>query len=147
MTLKASGPETGGQFGLIEQELPPGFAPPPHVHHREDEAFYLLDGEGAFFCGDRSWNATAGTFLFFPKGIEHGFRIDGETPARLPQWNFPAGLERMFMEAGEPVVDSTQPAVPPADVDRLVALLSHYGVALRPTPAGDERSPRRSASR
>ena len=52
MTLKAASAETSGLFSVIEQVLPPHFATPLHVHHAEDEAFYILQGEFTFFCGD-----------------------------------------------------------------------------------------------
>lgn len=50
MTVKASGAESGGAFSLIEVQYPPGFAPPLHLHHHEDESFYVLDGEVTFTC-------------------------------------------------------------------------------------------------
>src|SRR5919108_2655239 len=68
MTLLATGQETGGTFGLIEQALPPGFGPPPHVHHGEDEAFYILEGGLTFTCGGRAPRAGGGGVLFSPPG-------------------------------------------------------------------------------
>ncbi|HET8632477.1 MAG TPA: quercetin 2,3-dioxygenase [Thermomicrobiales bacterium] len=136
MTFKATAAETGGAFGLIEQVLPPGFAPPPHVHHAEDEAFYLLEGEGIFFCGDRTWRARPGTFVYFPRGIVHGFRIEGATPARLLQLTAPAGLEQMFVEAGEPAPALTLPPAGPPRVEKLLALAPKYRFAF----AGPEES-------
>src|ERR1700674_4071280 len=73
MQLKAGGKETGGAFGLIEQVLPAGFRPPPHVHTREDEGFYIIEGRLAFSCGDRRLEAGPGSFVFLPRGIEHTF--------------------------------------------------------------------------
>lgn len=133
MILKATGAATGGAFGLIEQVLPPGFAPPPHIHHAEDEAFYLLEGEGEFFCGDQCWSAKPGTFLFFPRGIVHGFRIGGTMPARLLQLNSPAGVERMFIEAGEPITASTAETPPPPVIERVITKAEHYRIAFAGT--------------
>jgi quercetin dioxygenase-like cupin family protein len=82
MTLKATGATTGHAFGLIEQVLPAGFAPPLHVHHGEDEAFYILEGHLTFTCGERTWEAPAGTFVFLPRDMVHGFRVAGDQPAR-----------------------------------------------------------------
>ena len=64
MTLKATGEQTNGAYGLIEQVLQPGFASPLHVHHREDEAFYLLEGEAIFTCGDQTMKASSRIVYF-----------------------------------------------------------------------------------
>jgi quercetin dioxygenase-like cupin family protein len=129
MVIKATGKETSGAFGLIEQVLPPNFAPPPHIHHAEDEAFYLLEGEGDFFCGETSWHAKPGTFIFFPRGIVHGFRIGQSGPARLLQLNSPAGVERMFIEVGDPVTASTAELPPPPAIERVITLAPGYRIS------------------
>jgi quercetin dioxygenase-like cupin family protein len=134
MTLKASGSETSGAFGLIEQVLPPGFAPPPHIHHAEDEAFYLLEGEGTFFCGDKSWQAKPGPFVYFPRGIVHGFRIGDSMPARLLQLNTPAGVEQLFIEAGQPITESTAATPPPPAIEQVIALAPHYQISFADAP-------------
>ena len=130
MTLKATGATTGHSFGLIEQVLPAGCAPPPHVHHGEDEAFYVLEGHLTFVCGERTWEAPAGTFVFLPQGIVHGFRVTAEQPARLLQFNMPAGVEQMFVEAGEPAQERVLPPAGPSEVDKLLALTAHYNVEI-----------------
>ena len=66
MDIRANKEQTKGSFGLIEQVLPPGFSPPLHVHHAEDEAFYLLEGQASFTCGKQTVKAQPGTFVFFP---------------------------------------------------------------------------------
>lgn len=134
MIVKATGAATGGAFGLIEQVLPPGFAPPPHIHHAEDEAFYLLEGEGEFFCGDKSWSAKPGTFIFFPRGIVHGFRIGDTMPARLLQLNSPAGVERMFIEAGQPVTPLTAELPPLPRIEQIIALAPRYQISFTGAP-------------
>ncbi|HLZ70749.1 MAG TPA: cupin domain-containing protein [Dehalococcoidia bacterium] len=131
MTLKASG--AGSGFGLIEQVAPPGFAAPPHIHHAEDEAFYVLEGEATFTCGDQDWAATAGSFVFLPRGVAHHFAVGGERPARLLQLNLPAGLERFFVEAGAPI-DAAEAG--PPDFARLAALATAYRVELLGPPPG-----------
>ena len=60
MTVKASRTQTGNAFAIVEFTLPPGFAPPPHIHHMEDEAFYILEGAVTGFCGDQRWEAAPG---------------------------------------------------------------------------------------
>jgi quercetin dioxygenase-like cupin family protein len=71
MSVKAGGEQTDGAFTFLEWAAPAGFAPPRHVHDREHEAFYLLDGEIAVDCGDRRWTAGPGDFVFLPRGIAH----------------------------------------------------------------------------
>ncbi|HEX9035642.1 MAG TPA: quercetin 2,3-dioxygenase [Ktedonobacterales bacterium] len=133
MTVKATGDTTGGAFGLIEQELPPGFATPTHIHHDEDEPFYILQGEVTFQCGERTLVAGAGSFVYLPRGIAHGFQVTSETPARLLQFNFPAGVERFFIEAGEPAQDGVQPG--PPDFGKMMALAAKYHMEILPPPA------------
>jgi len=121
MTVKASRESTGDAFALLEGVYPPGFAPPPHIHHAEDEAFYILEGQASFQCGDRTWQVTTGGFVFLPRDIVHGFRIESVTPTRMLQFTTPAGLERFFLEMGEPARALTLPPPRPPDVAKLRA--------------------------
>lgn len=136
MTLKATGEQTNDAYGLIEQVLPPGFASPLHVHHSEDEAFYLLEGEATFTCGEQQMKVFPGSYVFFPRDIPHWFRIDGTLPARLLQFNFPAGLENFFVEMGEPAPTLTLPPAGPPDVQKLTLTAIKYDMEiLGPPPA------------
>jgi quercetin dioxygenase-like cupin family protein len=137
MTRKAGVEETHGGFGLIEQELPAGFAPPPHTHHAEDEAFYVLDGAITFRCGDQTLEATDGSFVFLPRDVAHGFTVAESGPARVLQLNAPAGLEQFFEELGSP---AGEPARPP-DFERLLALAPKYRVEIHVPSPGGERAP------
>lgn len=99
--VKAHAAETGGAFCCIESTLPPGAGAPPHTHTREDEVFYVLEGELVFVIGDEAAPVRrgAGSFLFSPRGQLHGFRNEGPGVARLLVLALPgAGLERMFHE-------------------------------------------------
>lgn len=136
MTVKATGAQTNGTLGLIEQILPPGFAPPPHVHHNEDELFYILEGTFTFHCGDQTFPATAGSVIFLPRGSAHYFVVEGDTPARLLQFNMPGGLERFFVEAGEPARQPTLPPPGPPAVGPVLALSGKYGVEILGPPPG-----------
>lgn len=136
MTLKATAEQTSGAFGLIEQTLSPGFSPPLHVHHGEDEVFYLLEGEASFFCGDQTFLARPGTFVFLPRNIPHWFRIEGNATARLLQFNFPSGLENFFVEAGEPASDVKTPPDGHPDFEKMMATAVKYNLEiLGPPPA------------
>src|SRR3989449_10283541 len=89
----AVGEETNGKSALWEAVVPPGGGPPPHVHSREEEGFYVLEGEITFQIGDERLVARAGTFANMPVGTVHSFRNDGSRPAKMLISVAPAGLE------------------------------------------------------
>jgi mannose-6-phosphate isomerase-like protein (cupin superfamily) len=97
MALKASGEETGGVFSLLEAHEPPGFGPPLHVHHDAAEAFYVLEGEYVMFLDEREETCPAGSFVFIPAGMQHGFRV-GDVPSRKLNLFFPAAMVGYFDE-------------------------------------------------
>lgn len=134
MTVKAGHEQTGGAFTLIEAEMPAGFGPPPHTHHNEDEAFYILAGELTIFCGDETWKATAGAFVFLPKGVPHRFIVGGSEPAKMLQLTLPAGFERFAAEMGEPARTRTLPPQSVPDVEKLVSLAANYNIDINVPP-------------
>jgi quercetin dioxygenase-like cupin family protein len=138
MLFKATGESNAHTFSLIEQVLPPGFAPPLHVHHAEDEAFYILEGELTFVCGERRWRAQAGSFIYLPREIAHGFLVEGGQPARLLQFTAPAGLEQFHAEMGEPARSLTIPAPTPPDLAKMQALAAKYHFEIVGPPLGHE---------
>src|SRR5438876_265687 len=81
-TILASGEDTGGAYALIHAEVPPGGGPPPHVHRREDEAFYVLEGDLAVQADGRTLLAAVGSWITLPRGSRHTFRNTGPTAAR-----------------------------------------------------------------
>ena len=91
ITLKASDPE----IGVCEVVISPGDEPPLHIHSREDEWFYVLDGDVSFHVGDETYRCTSGSFVSFPQGIPHTFTIESPS-ARILVVNTPGGFERMF---------------------------------------------------
>lgn len=130
-TIKASGDSTNGAFALIEASVPPGGGPPPHTHSREDEAFYLLDGELEVLTGRSTVLARVGDFVHLPRGIVHGFTNPGGTAARMLILTAPAGLEGFFAEAGVPARPGERaPAFDPADFARIAELSRAYGVQI-----------------
>src|SRR5690349_2800182 len=62
--IKATAADTGGQFTIVEVTCAPGFEAPLHVHHREDEAFWILDGDVTLYVGDETIKASAGDYAF-----------------------------------------------------------------------------------
>src|SRR4029079_8932904 len=95
---QATAETTGGAFGLVESLIAPGFSPPLHVHHREDESFYVLEGEVTMRCGDRTFRATAGSFVFLPRDVPHTFVVEGDAPARMLTLLTPGGGEGVFVD-------------------------------------------------
>jgi uncharacterized protein (TIGR02246 family) len=123
--MRSTGETTGGAFGLMEHEtMPPGFASPYHTHHREDEAFYVLEGEVAFVCDGKWLKAGAGAYVFGPRGIPHGFKIVGNTPARMLILCSPGGFEHFVLEQATPIAD---PPSPP-DMAKLMALAAKFQI-------------------
>jgi mannose-6-phosphate isomerase-like protein (cupin superfamily) len=131
MTLKATGESTGGSLVLLENLTTPGGGPPPHIHTREDEFFFVLDGEFEIRIGDELHAVGPGGFAFVPRGTVHNFRNTAETPSRILVGFTPGGIEGGFREAGRPATDDG-PA-PPLDEDeiaRTMAVAPKYGMEL-----------------
>src|SRR5438874_6212240 len=95
MRVKADGGNTDGVVSVLEAEEPPGFGPPIHVHHDAAEAFYVLEGEYIMYLEDREFACPAGSFIFIPKGVRHGFRV-GDVPSRKLNLYFPAAMIGYF---------------------------------------------------
>jgi mannose-6-phosphate isomerase-like protein (cupin superfamily) len=133
-TIKARSEDTSGGYGLIEIVFSPQGGAPMHVHHQEDEAFYVLEGEIEFQIEEQIINATPGTFVHVPKGRPHSFANKGVNPAKALAWVAPGGLEKMFMEIGTQTTDTlaSPPTVSPTDAEKLFAVVPKYGLELLP---------------
>src|SRR5262245_7912705 len=95
---KVVGEQTGGQFAMLEQNVPPGHGPRRHVHTREEESFYILEGEFGFEIGDQSFVARPGSFVLGPRDIPHRFLNAGTSIGRFLLIISPPGLEPFFSE-------------------------------------------------
>jgi mannose-6-phosphate isomerase-like protein (cupin superfamily) len=126
MTVLAGGDQTGGAFTFLEWAAPEGFGPPRHVHHHEDEGFYVLEGELAVECGDRRWTAGPGTFVFLPRGIDHAFLVV-TGPVRGLQITAPAGFERFMAELGRRAERPGLPEPSMPDIAGLTSVSARYG--------------------
>ena len=120
VTCKVTSDQTGGAYSLFEVTTHRGEGPPPHVHHREDEAFYVLEGEYEFFSGEGTIRVGAGSLLCVPRGALHSHKNVGEGVGRLLATQTPGGLyERFFEEVGEAVGEAVgDDGGRPAFVDR-----------------------------
>jgi len=128
----ATGDDTNGKYAIWEAIVPPGGGPPPHVHSREEEGFYILDGEINFQIGDERIVATAGTFANMPVGKSHSFKNESDRPAEMLISVAPAGLEGMFFEVGVPLAEGATTALPPTkeEIEKLLAVAPKYGVKI-----------------
>jgi quercetin dioxygenase-like cupin family protein len=98
--VKATGAQTGGAFGPIEQVLPAGSETSYHIHHEEEECWYVLEDEVTFISGDLKIDARPGSFVFMPRDIPHGLRA--RTLARMLVISTPAGFVDFAIEMSEP---------------------------------------------
>ena len=96
--VKASSEQTGGAFNLFDAVCPPGFATPLHIHYAEDVAVFVLEGTLTSFWGNDKCEARPGSFLFQPRGTPHGFRVNGDSPARILYMTIPAGFDQFILE-------------------------------------------------
>jgi mannose-6-phosphate isomerase-like protein (cupin superfamily) len=95
MLVKADSRGTGGVVSVLEATEPPGFGPPIHVHHDAAEAFYVLEGEYLMHLDGEEVRCPAGSFIFIPLGVPHGFRVGG-VPSRKLNFYFPASMTGYF---------------------------------------------------
>lgn len=127
-TVKVNEEHTGGQFSIVEDIMPPGYETPYHIHRREDETFYLIEGEVEFILDGRRTHAKAGSFAFLPRNIPHGFRIVGDRNARLLIMVNPSGFDRFFEELSEPAQRLELPPPTAPDIPKMVEALKKYEV-------------------
>jgi quercetin dioxygenase-like cupin family protein len=119
---KVKGAQNGGAFAMMEQSVPPGHGPRRHVHHREEESFYILEGEFGFEVGDRTFVAGPGTFVLGPRDIPHRFWNAGQTTGRFLLIISPSGLEPFFEEFSRVIAES------PHDLALQADLAGRYGI-------------------
>jgi quercetin dioxygenase-like cupin family protein len=117
---------------MAEMSIPPGGGPAPHIHHREDESFHVLEGTLTIQIGGDTLSASSGDFAFLPRGIAHSFKNNGDTPAKALVLITPGGLENYFAEVFDPAVDRSAP--PPSEelIARAFAAAPRYGLVLLP---------------
>ena len=130
--ILVTGEESGGAFAMIEILVPPQHGPPPHVHHREDEVFYVLEGEFTFTVAGQTIHATTGQTLYGKRDVPHTFQNTGNQSGRMLVVVAPAGLEKFFAEIGTPLASpQSAPVEPtPADFERLLAAAPRYGLEI-----------------
>jgi mannose-6-phosphate isomerase-like protein (cupin superfamily) len=129
MTLKATADSTGGSLALLENLTAPGGGPPPHVHTREDEFFFVIDGSFEIRIGDEVHALGPGSFAYVPRGTVHNFRNTADTPSRILVGFTPGGMEGFFRESGRPATDDgPAPPVEEDEIARTMAAAEKYGL-------------------
>ena len=128
VTLKAVAADTGGALSAYECVVPPATAgPPTHLHRDWDEAFYVLEGEMTFLIDGRTHRASAGSFVFIPRGILHTFWNASDAPATQLTVFTPAGIEAYFEEVTRVLADGGDEAI-----DAAAALMAKHDMIVPP---------------
>ena len=121
---------TNGVLGAVEVAGPGGAVPPLHVHHREDEAFYVLEGEYSVFIGDDVITASPGSWVWGPRDVPHGYQVHSRRGRHLSLM-MPGGFEAFFEEVA---AIATPDADPRTEMSRLEAVAARYDVELLGPP-------------
>ena len=134
--VKATTESTGGAFSMVYQIAPPGHATPYHLHHVEDEAFYVLNGEYTFICDGQKTVLGPGGYIFLPRGIPHGIRVSGSGPSTMLILAAPgSGFVGMMQEMATPATERVLPVATQPDIQKLTALCAKYQIdILGPMP-------------
>nr|MDT0662558.1 cupin domain-containing protein [Micromonospora sp. DSM 115978] len=137
-TIKAAAGDTGGSFGVMEAIVPPQSGPPMHIHHKEDEAFYIVDGRFEIADHERELVADAGSFIWLPRGGPHRFRNISDKHAKMLLFFLPGGFEQFFVDCGTPADGGSAAPSPEqfaVDVERSMRLAAdQYGIEAVPAP-------------
>jgi quercetin dioxygenase-like cupin family protein len=135
VTIKSSAQTTDGRVAVVEHLASQGAGSPLHVHHREDEWFYVIDGELTFWVGGQVINAPAGSFVYGPREIPHTF-IVSSAEARFLLVNEPAGFENFLRALSEPAQTLTLPpsSAERPDPEQMMATAAEYGIEILGPP-------------
>jgi len=128
MFIRIHGHETGGTVSVVESHDVPGGGPPPHIHHREDETFQILEGEYEWTVGGKTFTAQKGATIFAPRGVPHTYRYLGQKPGRLMCVITPSGFEGFFEEIGAMTLEQQR------DIPSVMEIAKKFGLEILPPP-------------
>jgi mannose-6-phosphate isomerase-like protein (cupin superfamily) len=133
-TFKLGPEDTCGSFIAAETLAQPQNGPPPHIHHREDELFHILEGEFTFAFRDRTFTRKQGFSAYLPRKMLHTYKNAGSSPGKLLVISTPSGFEEFIRRWSRPVQSATEPPPSPTqeDIDRLLAAAREFEIELRP---------------
>jgi len=117
--------ESGGLIGVFVSTVPARGGPPVHVHHNEDEAIHVLEGDYEFWLDGEIRRVPAGQSIFLPRGVPHAFRVAGDRPGRNLTILTPGGMEDFFVEV------AARHLKLPEDMTAVVDLGGRYGIEFR----------------
>jgi len=133
---KASDEDTLGAYALFKNSIPPrSCGPLPHIHHRHDEAFYVLEGELTVHVGAQIITAPAGSFVLVPRGTVHKPANPGAQPVSFLLIFSPGGMDRFFADAAAGRVPIQTPSSDPAALAALADFSARYDFELADLPA------------
>lgn len=130
MTYKATAHDTRGAYSLAIEVTPPHGGLPLHVHHQEDEAMYILEGEYEIQCGNQAFRAIAGTFVFLPKDIANRYQNLGDEPGKFLYITFPGGFEKLVEQT------SLLTSGSPPDMQKVMETARQHGIEFIPSGNG-----------
>ena len=128
MLIRVHGSDTNGTLAVVESHDVQGGGPPPHIHHREDETFQIIEGEYEFSVGGKTLRATPGTTLFAPRGIPHTYRCTSPNGGKLSVVLTPSGFENFFAEIGAMSPQEQQ------NIPRVMEIAGKFGLEFLPPP-------------
>ena len=135
--IHTTGEETDGRYAMVELFATKEGEAPWHVHHREDEAFYIIDGEMTVFVGDNAIKGKPGDLIFAPKDVPHMYTVDTPGHARILMMFSPAGFEDFVRATSVPATSLIPP--PPEtvniDYDHIMKLAQQFGAEFVEPPA------------
>jgi mannose-6-phosphate isomerase-like protein (cupin superfamily) len=133
--IKNTGQQTGGRLAIAEQTMPLGPAAPLHVHHREGEWFYVIEGELIIWAGGQVVEAPQGSLAYGPPEVPHTFDVASGT-ARFLVITQPTGFEDFVRTVSEPAKAMTLPPAggAPPDPAQLAAVAAGYGIEILGPP-------------
>ena len=126
LVIRLHGRDTNGVLSVVESHDVKGGGPPPHIHHREDETFQILEGEYEWTVGDKQFTAKKG--IFAPRGVPHTYRYWGNTPGRLMCTITPSGFEGFFEAIGAMTPQQQQ------DIPAVMEVAKKFGLEILPPP-------------
>jgi quercetin dioxygenase-like cupin family protein len=129
-TRKVGGTDSASRLAILEAVLTRTSEPRRHIHHREDEAFYILDGQLSLYVGESVLTAGAGSLAFAPMGIPHTFTVDIE-PSRVLVITSPSGFEGFVFDLGVPApTDEPPPGLALAAPQVILPVAERYGIEI-----------------
>jgi quercetin dioxygenase-like cupin family protein len=127
--IHTSGKETKNSYSMIELFATKEGEAPWHVHHREDESFFILEGELSLYVGDKVHKCKPGDFILAPKGIPHMYTVDTPGHARILMIFSPSGFEDFVRATSTPALSMIPPPPEEMDIDydKVISIAGQFG--------------------